>query len=53
LPLDRNKFKEKLLFFHTMTELVYNKYNLGSRSYFDKFISSEIHKNNYINLFSN
>jgi glycosyltransferase involved in cell wall biosynthesis len=53
LPLDRNKFKEKLLFFHTMTELLYSKYNLGSRSYFDKFISSEIHKNNYINLFSN
>ena len=52
LTLDKNKFKEKLLFFYKMDSVEYRKYNLGAQSYFKKYISAELHKNKYLNLLS-
>ena len=37
LPLDREKFKEKLIFFHQMNSSDYKKFNLG-----EKFILKNI-----------
>ena len=52
LPLDREKFKEKLIFFHQMNSSDYKKFNLGVKVYFKKYLSPELHKNKYLNLFS-
>lgn len=52
LPLDQVKFKEKILFFHNLNEDEYDKFNLGARNYFNNNISSDLHKNNYLNLLS-
>ena len=52
LRLDKIEFKEKILFFYNLNEDDYKKFNLGARTYFNNYMSPDLHKNNYLNLLS-
>ena len=52
LKLDKIEFKEKILFFYNLNNDDYKKFNLGARTYFNNYMSPDLHKNNYLNLLS-
>lgn len=52
IRLDKIEFKEKILFFYNLNQDDYKKFNLGARTYFNNYMSPDLHKNNYLNLLS-
>ena len=52
IRLDKIEFQEKILFFYNLNQDDYKKFNLGARTYFNNYMSPDLHKNNYLNLLS-